>query len=134
MLSFWWIVRRVYAVSLAGRLMACDAMMKMMINSPHFCAFSHGQFMGFFWEDTKLKQRMERWFIFKVRLLRHGKLKSFTELLLPIENIFLFKALLEMQLPPLSHKSSYALTGLLRRTNILNFKTDTKQMFLGLTR
>lgn len=85
--------------------MACDVMMmKMIVKSPHFCTFSHDQFMGFFWEDTKLKQHMERWFVFKARSLDRGKLKHFPELLPQIKNIFQLKAFLEIQLPPVSHK------------------------------
>ena len=49
-------------------------MMKMIINFPYFCTFHPVQFMGFFWEDIKLRQSMEWWLIFKARLLDHGKL------------------------------------------------------------
>ena len=34
-------------------------MMKMIINFPYFCTFHPVQFMGFFWEDIKLRQSME---------------------------------------------------------------------------
>lgn len=105
-LSFQWIVRRVYVVNLASRLTPHDVMMTEMIGYyfPHFCILSLGQFIGFFWEDVKLKQRMERWFVFKVRLLDHGRLKRFTEMLLQNKNMFQLEAFLESQLPPWSHR------------------------------
>lgn len=47
---------------------------------------------------------MERWFVFKVRLLVCRPLKPVTEWLLQIQNIFQLKAFLEIHLRPVSHR------------------------------
>lgn len=87
--------------------------------------------MGFFWEDVKLKLSMERWFVFKVRLLDNRKIEAFYWIASSDQEYFLIEGFLRD--PTASCVSQdYTVADLIKHTNVLNFKLMKNKCSSGL--